>query len=121
MITIIRNDQWTSFKSEYELVDVKINKQKVGVLVSNKLVRRNVYFLRIGNKNYPSFPKASKQYNSDHIPPVINTCHISRIFLASVMDDISNSMSWNEYINNNNLKKMRFRLVILKRFLIPRL
>ena len=33
MTTIIRNDQWTSFKSEYELVDVKINKPKVGVLV----------------------------------------------------------------------------------------
>ena len=55
MITIILNDQWTSFKSEYELVDIEINKSKVYVLVQNKLVRRNVYFLIIGNTNYPSF------------------------------------------------------------------
>ena len=61
MTTIILNDQWISSKSEYELVNVDINKSKVVLLVENKLVRRNVYFLRIGNKNYPSFLKASKQ------------------------------------------------------------
>ena len=87
--TIIRNDQWTSFKLEYELVNIEINKSKVDILVKNKLVRRNVYFIRIGNKNYPSFPKASKQYNSGHPLPVMNTCNISRIFLVSIMDDIS--------------------------------
>ena len=57
MTTIIRNDQWTSFKSEYELVDIAINKSKVDVLVQNKLVRRNVYFLRIGNKIILHFSK----------------------------------------------------------------
>ena len=49
MTTIILNDQWISSKSEYELVNVEINKSKVVLLVENKLVRRNVYFLRIGN------------------------------------------------------------------------
>ena len=49
MATIIRNDAWTSFKSEYEL-DIEINKSKVDILVQNKIVRRNVYFLRIGKK-----------------------------------------------------------------------
>ena len=88
MTTIIRNDQWTSFRSEYELVDIKINKSKVDVLMQNKLVRRNGYFLRIGNKNYASFLKASKQCKSSHPPPVINTCNISRIFLASIVNDI---------------------------------
>ena len=112
MTTIICNDQWTSFKSEYELVDIEINKSKVYVLVQNKLVRRNVYFFRIGIKNYPSFLKASKQQNSGHLPPVINTSHVSRIFLVSIMDDISDSIFWNECINSNSLKKMRFRLVI---------
>ena len=34
---IIRNDQWTSVKSEYELVNIEIIKSKVGVLVENKL------------------------------------------------------------------------------------
>ena len=49
MTTIILNDQWISSKSEYELGNVEINKSKVVLLVENKLVRRNVYFLRIGN------------------------------------------------------------------------
>ena len=81
LTTLIRNDQWTSFKSEYELVYIEINKLKVDILVQNKLVRRNVYILRIGSKNFPSFLKTSKQYKSSHPPPVIDTCNISRILL----------------------------------------
>jgi len=104
MTTIVRNDQWTSFKSEYELVNIAIVKSKVDVLVENKLRRSDVSFVRIGNRKYPSFLKVSKQYNSCHPPPVINTCNISRIFLVSIMDEISDSISWNECINNNNMK-----------------
>ena len=111
MTTIIRNNQYTSFKSEYELVNIEIIKSKVDVLVENKLRRRDVSFVRIGNKNYPSFLKASKQYKSCHPPPVINTCNISRIFLVSIMDEISDSISWNECINNNNMKKVMFQIV----------
>ena len=47
MTTIICNDQWTSFKSEYELVNIEIIKPKVDVLVENRLRRRNVSFVRI--------------------------------------------------------------------------
>ena len=47
--TIIRNGAGTSFKSEYEL-DIEINKSKVDISVQNKVVRRNVYFIRIGKK-----------------------------------------------------------------------
>ena len=50
-------DKWISFIAEYELVNVEINKSKVDVLVQNKFVRRNVYFFRIGNKNYFHFSK----------------------------------------------------------------
>ena len=60
MITIIVYDKWKAFIAEYELVNVEINKSKVDVLVRNKLVRRDVYFIRIGNKHYPSYLKASK-------------------------------------------------------------
>ena len=35
MTTIIRNDQWTLFKSEYELVNFEIIRSKVDVLVEN--------------------------------------------------------------------------------------
>ena len=56
MATIIRNDAWTSFKSEYEL-DIEINKSKVDILVQNKVVRRDVYFLRMGKKIIPHLSK----------------------------------------------------------------
>ena len=49
MIMIIYNDAWTSFKSEYEL-NIESNKSKVDILVQNKVVRRNVYFIRISKK-----------------------------------------------------------------------
>ena len=101
-----------AFKNEYELVNIEIIKSKVDLLVENKLRRRNVSFVRIGNRNYPSFFKASKQYNSGHPPPVINKCNISRVFLESIMDDISHSISWTECIKINSLKKTRFRLVM---------
>ena len=113
MATMIRNDEWTSFKNEYELVNIEIIKSKVDVLVEIKLRRRDVSFVRIGNKNYSSFLKASKQYNSCRPPPVINTCNIGRIFFASIMDEICDSISWNECINYNYMgKKEMFRIVI---------
>ena len=92
MATIIRNDAWTSYKSEHEL-DIEINKSKVDILVQNKVVRRNVYFLRIGKKNNTSFVKASQQYKSSQHPPLVNTCNIGRIFLVSIVDDIADSIS----------------------------
>ena len=121
MATMIRNDEWTSFKNEYELVNIEIIKSKVVLLVENKLRRRNVSFVRIGNRNYPSFLKASKQYNSGHPPPVINKCNISRIFLESIMDDISHSISWTECIKINSLKKNEVQISNVKMFLMPRL
>ena len=92
MITIIRNDQWTSFKSEYEL-NFEIIKSKVDVLVEIKFIRRCVYFIRIRNKNYHSCDKASKQYKSCNPPPVINTYNINHIFFASIMDVIFDFIS----------------------------
>ena len=103
--TIIRNNQWTSFKTEYELVHISIIKSKVDVLAENKLRRRDISFVRIGNTNYHSYDKASKQYKSCYPHPVINACNISRLFFASIMDEISDSISWKEYSNNNNMEK----------------
>ena len=93
METITMNGQWILFISEYELINVEINKSKVDVLVKNKLRRRNIPFIRIDNKHYPSYLKASTQYNSGHLPSLINTYHISRMFLQSITIDISDSMS----------------------------
>ena len=49
MTTIIQKKQWMSFISEYELINVKINKSKVNVFVENKLLRRDVSFIQISN------------------------------------------------------------------------
>ena len=81
MTTIIVYDKWKLFIADYELINVEIHQSKVGVLVRNKLVRRDVYFIRIGNKYYPSNLKGFKQYITGHLPPVITTCRISRMFL----------------------------------------
>ena len=84
MTTIILYDKWKLFITEYELVNDEINKSKVDTFVQNKLDRRDVYFIRIGNTYYHSYLKASKQYCTDHLPSVINTCHITRVFLESI-------------------------------------
>ena len=73
------------------------------ILVENKLLRRDVSFIRIWNKNYPSHVKASHQYNSSHLPPVTNTCHISCMFLQSITIDVLDSTCWNDYNNINRL------------------
>ena len=105
MTTIILNDQWNLFISEYELVNVEINKSKVGESVGNKFFfSRDASFIQIGNKYYPSYLKATKQYSISHLLPVINTCHISRIFFHSITIDILDYIRWNECINNNSLK-----------------
>ena len=54
---------------------------------------------------YPSYLIAFQQYNSGHLPLVINTCHISRMFFQFVTVDISDTVCWNECINSNSLKR----------------
>ena len=105
MTTIIVYDKWKLLITEYKLVNVKINKWKVDVLVYNKLLRRDISFIRISNNNYPSYLKVSQQYNYGRLPPVIKIYHISRMFLQSITIDISETIFWNECINSNRLKR----------------
>ena len=110
MTTIIQKDQGISFVSEYEVINVEINKSKSDVLVDSKLLRRDVSFIRISNKNYPPYLKSSQPYNSGYLPPVINNYHISRMFLQSITINISYSTCWNEYINGNRLKRSEVKV-----------
>ena len=57
MTTIILHDKSKSFIVEYELVTVEINKSKTDVLVRHKVVRRDIYLTRIGNKIILHFSK----------------------------------------------------------------
>ena len=91
MTTIIQKDQGISFVPEYEVINVEINKSKSDVLVDSKLLRRDVSFIRISNKNYPPYLKSSHPYNSGYLSPVINNYHISRMFLQSITINISYS------------------------------
>ena len=93
MTTIILNYQWNLFVTEYEFFNVETNKSKVDVIFANKLLRKDVSFIRIDNKCYSSYLKVSEQYSTGHLPPVINTCHISCIFLESITIDISDYIS----------------------------
>ena len=83
MKIIIQKDQWFSFISEYELSNAELYKSKVNLRIENSVIRKNVSFIRISNKNSSLFVKSSKQYSSEHLPLIINMCHISRIFLQN--------------------------------------
>ena len=50
MTTIILFGQYKSIITEYELVNVKINKSKIDVLVENKLLRKEVSFIQVSKK-----------------------------------------------------------------------
>ena len=69
------------------------------------MLRRDVLFIRIGKKNYPSYLKASQQYNSGRLPPVIDTCYISRMILQSITLNISDCICLNDCINSDRLKR----------------
>ena len=60
MTTIILFGQYKSIITKYELVNVEINKSKIDVLVENMLLRKEVSFIQVSKKNYPSYLKASK-------------------------------------------------------------
>ena len=79
MPKIIPNDQWILFNAEYELINIGINISKVDELVENKLLRRDASFIRIGNKYYPSYLKASKQYNSVRLKILVKNHPITSV------------------------------------------
>ena len=74
------------------------------------MVRRDACFIRIGNKHYPSYLKASKQYSTGHLPPI----NISRIFLESITIIFQNFIFWNQCINNNSLKRNEVQISNVK-------
>ena len=96
MTTIMQKYQWISYILKYKLINVVINKSKVDKLIENKSLRMDVSFIRIDDTNYPSYDKAPQQYKSSYSPPVINTCHVSRMFLQSIIIDISYCKYWND-------------------------
>ena len=99
---------WTYLSKKYRgemTTIIQKNQNFLFILVKDKLTRRGVLFIRIDNKKISSYVKASQQYNYSHLPPVIDTCPISRMFLQSITIDILDSICFNSYINSNRLKR----------------
>ena len=82
----------------------------MGVLVENNLLRREVSCIWIANKEQLLYIKVSQQCKYGHLPPVIHTCYISRMFLQSIIIDISDFICWNNFINSNRLKRCYVRV-----------
>ena len=67
-------------------------------------------FSGLAKKNKTSLVKSSQPYKSGQHPPLVNTCNISRTFYTSIMNDVSDSISWNDCILNENLEKNDFQI-----------
>ena len=67
----ITRDQCIIFISQYQLRNVEIIMFKTGTIIDDKLIRKNLIFIRIGNRSSSSYLKAITQYNHHIIPPII--------------------------------------------------
>ena len=55
----VKNDKWTIFFSQYELSNVEIVMSKTSIVIDDKVIRKNMIFIRIGNKSSSSYLKAT--------------------------------------------------------------
>ena len=90
----IARDQWIIFISQYQLSNVEIIMSKTGTVIDDKLIRKNLTFIRIGNRSSSSYLKAITQYNHHSIPPIIKMRQLSHAFLKSISADILETINW---------------------------
>ena len=51
-------------------------------------------FIRIGTKSSSSYLKATTQYNHQVLPPLIQMCQVSHLFLISISANILETINW---------------------------
>ena len=61
---------------------------KTGTVIDDTLIRKNLTFIRIGNRSSSSYLKAITQYNHHILPPIIKMRQLSHVFLNSISADI---------------------------------
>ena len=95
----IARDQWIIFISQHQLSNIEIIMPKIGTVIDDKLIRKNLTFICIGNRPSSSYLKAITQYNHHILPPIINMRQLSHVFQNSMSADILETINW--YINES--------------------
>ena len=95
----IARDQWIIFIRQYQLSNVEFIMSKTGTVIDDRLIRKNLTFIRIGNRSSSSYLKAIIQYDHHILPPIIKMRQLSRIFLNSISVYILETINW--YVNES--------------------
>ena len=69
---------------------------KTGTVIDDKLTRKNLKFIRIGNRSSSSYLKVITQSNHHILPPIIKVRQLSNVFLKSISIDIE-TINWSEH------------------------
>ena len=90
----IARDQWIIFISQCQLSNVEIIMSKIGTVIDDKLIRKNLTFIHIGNRSSSSYLNTITQHNHHILPPIIKMRQLSLVFLNSISADILETMHW---------------------------
>ena len=95
----IARDQWIIFISQYELINGEIIMCKTGTVIDDRMIRKNLAFIRIWDMSSSSYLKVITQYNHHIPPPIIKMRQLSHVFLNSISEGILETINWS--VNEN--------------------
>ena len=90
----IAGDQWIIFISQYELSNIEIIMSKIGTVIDDKFIRKNLTFIHIGNRSLSSYLNTITQHNHHILPPIIKIRQLSHAFQKSISADILGIINW---------------------------
>ena len=96
MVTSIARDKWNMFLSQYKWNNVEISMSKIRIVIDNKLIKKNMIYIRFGTKSLLSYPKPATQYSHQVLPPFIKMRQLTHLFLNSISTDILDTINWSE-------------------------
>ena len=67
---------------------------KTGTVIDDIFIRKNLIFIRIGNRSSSSYLKAIAQYNHHILPPIIKMRQLNHVFLKSILADSVETINW---------------------------
>ena len=96
MMITIQKKKYISFLTENKVsnIEIDISKLSVSLSIRNGFSRRDVSFIRIDQKTLFPYTKVLVQYNKLEFPPPVRIYYFCRIFLHSIIFDISGLLSW---------------------------
>ena len=84
MSIFIARDQWIIFISQYQLNNVEMIMSKTGTIIDDIFIRKNLIFIRIGNRSSSSYLNTITQHTHHILPPIIKMRQLSLVFLNSI-------------------------------------